>query len=188
MAATATDVARLKALAEPLRLRMGLLLIDGARTVKELAAILDVPPTRLYYHVKILEEHGLIEVAERRMVSGIEERRYRAVEANWAVAPDIMTSAVEASGVIGSLFDATRTEVEVVMHDHPDEPMGEPDSAVFMVTLTELRLNRSELAEFQERLRDLLEDFGPDHEIAADAQTCRMLLVGYEAPGARRAP
>ena len=188
MAATVTDVSKLKALAEPLRLRIGLLLIEEACTVKELAAALDVPPTRLYYHVKILEEHGLIEVAERRMVSGIEERRYRAIEENWVVAPDITTSAVEASGVIGSLFDAMRTEVEVVMHDHPDQPMGEPDSAVFMVTLTELRLTRDELAQVQERLRGILEDFGPDRGIPPDAQAHRMLLVGYKTPGARRAP
>jgi DNA-binding transcriptional ArsR family regulator len=188
MTAIATDASRLKALAEPLRLRIGLLLIEDACTVKELAAALGVPPTRLYYHVKILEEHGLIEVAERRMVSGIEERRYRAVEENWVFTSDITTSAVEASGVIGSLFDAMRTEVEVVMHDHPDEPMGEPDSAVFMVTLTELRLTPEEVVEVQERLRGVIDDFGPDRDISPDAQACRMLLVGYKAPGVRGAP
>lgn len=182
------DASRLSALADPLRLRMGLLLLDEARTVKELAAALDVPPTRLYYHVKILEEQELIEVVERRLVSGIEERRYRAIEDNWAVDPEITASAVEASGVIGALFNAMRAELEVVMHDNPDQPMGEPDSAVMMVTLTELRLSPAEVRTVQERLRAILDEFGPDREVPPDAQRYRMLLVGYEVPGrARRA-
>lgn len=183
------DAAKLKALSDPLRLRMGLLLIDAPRTVKELAAALDVPPTRLYYHVRLLEEQGLIEVVERRMVSGIEERRYRAIEENWVVAPDITASAVEASGVIASLFNAVRAEVEVVLHDHPDEPLGEPGSAVAMITLTDLRLSADDVAELRRRLQAILDDFLPDRtDTAPDARPHHFLFVGYEIPGARRAP
>src|SRR5436190_15869195 len=87
-------VERLKAVADPIRIRLILELLDGKRTVKELAEALGVPPTRLYYHVKILERHGLIEVANRRMVSGIEERTYRAASKDWTVTPDITISAL----------------------------------------------------------------------------------------------
>jgi DNA-binding transcriptional ArsR family regulator len=45
------DVATLKALADPLRLRLMNLLATHPRTVKELASIVGVPQTRLYYHV-----------------------------------------------------------------------------------------------------------------------------------------
>src|SRR5437870_4212224 len=71
-------VERLKAMADPIRIRFVLELLDGPRTVREVAEALDVPPTRLYYHLRILERHGLVKVANRRMVSGIEERSYRA--------------------------------------------------------------------------------------------------------------
>ena len=183
------EAAKLKALSDPLRLRMGLLLIDEPRTVKELAAALQVPPTRLYYHVRILEEQGLIEVAERRLVSGIEERRYRAIEENWVVAPDITASTVETSGVIASLFDAVRAEVEVVLHDHPDETVGERGSAVAMITLTDMRLSVEDVVEFRRRLQVILDDFGPGRtDTAPDARPHHFLLVGYEIPGARRAP
>jgi DNA-binding transcriptional ArsR family regulator len=182
-----TEASRLKALSDPLRLRIGLLLIENACTVKELAAALDVPPTRLYYHVRILEEQGLIEVAERRMVSGIEERRYRAIEDNWVFESDITGAAVESSGVIGSLFNAVRAELEVVVHDHPDEPIGEPGSAVIMLSLTELRLDAGSVAAVQERLRGVLEEFGVERDAGPDARPYRMVLVGYQVPGARRA-
>ena len=64
-------VERLKAMADPIRIRFVLELLDGPRTVREVAEALDVPPTRLYYHLRILERHGLVKVANRRMVSGM---------------------------------------------------------------------------------------------------------------------
>lgn len=69
----------LRLLAHPLRLRI----LENLRTggaegvaVKELAAALDVPQTRLYHHVNLLEVQGLIRVVATRQVSGITEKRY----------------------------------------------------------------------------------------------------------------
>ncbi|MGI8406726.1 MAG: ArsR/SmtB family transcription factor, partial [Thermomicrobiales bacterium] len=53
------------------------LLRQEPRTVTELAELLDVQRTKLYYHVKLLEAHDLIVVDETRLVSGIPEKRYR---------------------------------------------------------------------------------------------------------------
>src|SRR5919197_498369 len=108
-------VERLKAMADPLRIRFVTELLEGPRTVKEVAEALGVPPTRLYYHVKILERHGLIEVANRRMVSGIEERSYRTAgdQESWAVPPTLAASALYESGALRALFDVVRAEVEV---------------------------------------------------------------------------
>jgi DNA-binding transcriptional ArsR family regulator len=175
----------LKALADPLRLRMGLLMIDEARTVKELAAALDVPPTRLYYHVRILEQHGLIEVVERRMVSGIEERRYQAVVANWAVGDDLRASTLLDSGVLTSLFGAVEAEMHVALHGQPDMALGDPASAVAFLSLAELRLNAGEVAEVQKRLEALIDEFAIDRPDAPDdAQRYHFLLAGYRRPGA----
>src|SRR5260370_41285038 len=81
-----SDLPTLKALAEPLRMRLLLDLDERPKTVKELAASLDVPQTRLYYHVRILESCGLLRVAGRRIVSGIEERHYASTAKNWTIA------------------------------------------------------------------------------------------------------
>jgi DNA-binding transcriptional ArsR family regulator len=71
----------LKAIADPLRVRLLQLLmvaIHRTWTVKEIAAELGQPVTKLYHHVKLLEAAGLISDVETRMVSGIVEHRYRA--------------------------------------------------------------------------------------------------------------
>ncbi|MCU0495598.1 MAG: helix-turn-helix domain-containing protein, partial [Chloroflexaceae bacterium] len=42
-----------------------------------LAKALHVPLKKLYYHVNLLEEHGLIRVSSTRVVSGIIEKQYQ---------------------------------------------------------------------------------------------------------------
>lgn len=68
----------LRLIADPLRLRLLELLRRRPRTVTELADELELPRTNLYYHVKLLQSHGLVEVEETRVVSGITEKRFRA--------------------------------------------------------------------------------------------------------------
>src|SRR3954454_22240427 len=48
----------------------------GPRTVKQVATELGELPTKLYYHVNLLEGAGLLVVAESNLVSGILEKRY----------------------------------------------------------------------------------------------------------------
>jgi DNA-binding transcriptional ArsR family regulator len=67
----------LRLIADPLRLRLLEALRREPRTVTELARELGVARTRLYYHVRLLEEHGLVDVAETHLVQGITEKRYR---------------------------------------------------------------------------------------------------------------
>jgi DNA-binding transcriptional ArsR family regulator len=90
------DVETLKALAEPTRLAILTALLrppwPRVMSVKELAAELDMAPTRLYRHVRLLEEATLIKVAETRMVSGILEQRYQASERDVRLGSDFLRS------------------------------------------------------------------------------------------------
>jgi DNA-binding transcriptional ArsR family regulator len=67
----------LKVVADPLRLKILELLRGAPHTVKQLGAALHTPLKKLYYHVNLLEEHGLIRVASTRVVSGIIEKQYQ---------------------------------------------------------------------------------------------------------------
>ncbi|WP_316523456.1 ArsR/SmtB family transcription factor [Kitasatospora brasiliensis] len=90
-----SDVAVLKALADPLRLAiLGALQASEGRplTAKELAAALDEPQTKLYRHIKQLEKAGLVLVAGTRLVSGIVESRYRVAQASIRLAPGMFTA------------------------------------------------------------------------------------------------
>lgn len=62
----------------PIRLRLLHALGDDALTPKQIAALVKgVAPATLYRQLKVLLEHGMIEVVEQRLVNGIQESVYR---------------------------------------------------------------------------------------------------------------
>jgi hypothetical protein len=75
------DVTTLKALADPVR--MTLLDLTQAQpertwTARELAGIVGVLPTNIYYHLNMLERNALLQVRDTRVVNGIIEKHYGA--------------------------------------------------------------------------------------------------------------
>jgi DNA-binding transcriptional ArsR family regulator len=95
------DVETLRALADSTRLAILDALLrppyPRVMSAKELAAELNVPQTRLYRHIRQLEEVGLIKVAETRMVSGIQEHRYQATQRDLLFRPEFVRSHVDES-------------------------------------------------------------------------------------------
>jgi DNA-binding transcriptional ArsR family regulator len=70
---------QVRALADPLRFRLVQALVNDELSVSGLADAVGAPVTRLYHHVQLLLEAGLIEEAGRVRRRGVEERIYRAV-------------------------------------------------------------------------------------------------------------
>ena len=66
---SATLVAQLKALAEPNRLRIVQVLMQGVHCNCEIVALLGLAPNLISHHVRVLREAGLVEV-ERDEVDG----------------------------------------------------------------------------------------------------------------------
>lgn len=152
------DLDTLKAVADPLRLRVILEMQDDPVTVKEVAGRLDVPQTRLYYHVKLLEKHGLIRVAGRRMVSGIEERSYQATAMNWTVSARLASRMAE-TGLLSALMDVVAAELAVALSDDTKE-IGDPEGPVPALTYTRWFLTPDEVEDIQNRFFALMDDYG----------------------------
>ena len=114
------DLETLRLLTQPLRLRLLETLRTGAApmTVKELAQALGMPPTRLYHHVNLLAERGLIRVASTRIVSGITEKRYAATASRVGVDRSLLTPAAGAEAnratldvLLSVILDEVRSEI-----------------------------------------------------------------------------
>ncbi len=168
-----TDAAVYKVLADPTRLAMlRLMMSDAAGTwsVKQLAARLSAPTTKLYRHIKQLEDCGLVQVAETRLVSGILEKRYRATQL------DLQTSAAAGNAlptadltrVVTATFDEARNQIAVMLATGrarlgPPSPQH-PGGAILSGTL---HLTRARFAELHRRLVELLDEFHHE-DTAAD--------------------
>jgi DNA-binding transcriptional ArsR family regulator len=145
-----------RALSDPLRIRLFEALWHGPRSAKELSAEVGLPPDRLYYHLRQLEQAGIIEVAEYRpLPNGKVERVYGCVEAE---PPGDVSSPQEIAAFLGAVLDATKADINAAFLA---KAAGKRREA--FVVQGALRLTDEGLAEFQRMSQDLHERFGvPD--------------------------
>jgi len=175
------DVETIRVLADPLRLRIQFEL-DEPKTVKELARALEIPQTRLYYHVKMLERAGLISVVARRTVSGIEERTYRTTAKSTTVSPALGGVLAE-TGAVRALLGMVAAELEIALQASPH--VGEPDSSVIALNVGKVTLRPDEVEEFRDRLFGVAMQYmdRPDDD-DADAVDFQLLVAAYRRPNA----
>ena len=93
-----------RSLSDPVRLQIFELLTEGDRTVKDLASTIGLAPDRLYYHLNLLEEAGLVDIAALRP-----ERVYSLRTEQHS------SSAEDVSELIGAVLDATTSELREVL-------------------------------------------------------------------------
>lgn len=110
------DLDTLKAIADPLRVQILHTFLQGPRTVKQIAASLGMTPTKLYYHINQLEEHGIIRVISTRVVSGIIEKQYHSVAYSFQPAPSLFSPGSSdrnegLSMVAATVLDYTKNEI-----------------------------------------------------------------------------
>lgn len=161
---TVEDLDTLKVLADPLRLRIRELMREPT-TVKQVAAELDIPPTKLYYHINLLEKHGLIVLVDTRIVSGIIEKHYQVSAKRVRVSRHLLspTSETGEEGMtitMTSTFDSTKEDLIHSMRsgiiDMSDEA---PDHKGVRLGVTALGLTDEQAADFYARLGGLLKEF-----------------------------
>jgi DNA-binding transcriptional ArsR family regulator len=75
---TISNLETLRVISNPLRAQIMDLLSRQPSTVNQVAEMLGLAPGKLYYHFRLLEKHGLVEVTETRQVSNLIEKHYRA--------------------------------------------------------------------------------------------------------------
>ncbi len=140
------DLETLKVLADPLRLRIRELMVQPS-TVKQIAAELDIPATKLYYHVNLLEKHGLITVVDSRLVSGIMERVYQVAAYRVQVAPHLLTGSQEDANPlemsIRSVFDGARQDLLDGLHSGTIDT-SETSEVIHGAKVVSLRLSLTE--------------------------------------------
>jgi DNA-binding transcriptional ArsR family regulator len=165
------DVETLRVLADPLRLAILRTLMQDAEfaprvmSAKEIAAALDEPQTKLYRHLKQLEDVGLIRVAETRLVSGIVEQRYRTGQVNLEMSRELLVDPANRSDFadsIGAALDDFRNEFmshlrrgSVSMRDQtPRDPLG-----LIIQVGGVARMRRDKAIELRRRLAEVVESF-----------------------------
>ncbi len=84
--------AQIEALRSPVRMRV-LNAARRPRSVREIADMLDVPVTRLYYHINLLHDVGFLEVVHTRKSGARLEKLYRVAGKSIVVGSDLADQA-----------------------------------------------------------------------------------------------
>lgn len=188
---TIDDLDVLRVLADPLRLRIMEAFArdaDTPQTVKRVAATLGEGATKLYYHVNLLDERGLLVVVESRVVSGIIEKRYqpvaRAITVDRSVlmrdADPTVTDAVGAA--IGAILTSTHDDVIEGLRSGRILTGDEaPLHRRAVIGKTIARLSPERAAAFTERLQALMQEFDADESSDPDAAAYSLLIACYPA-------
>ncbi len=183
----------LKAISDPLRIRLmdeiNLANDRGElRTVKQLAKVLETTPQKLYYHIHMLEEHGLIRVAGTQVVSGIIEKHYAMQAMRIQVTENLFNTgerSAEKSASAVALFDSaaqsTRSDFITLMESSKGERehLASFDGRWAHFTQERVRLTPSQARAFQARLMALTEAFSAakDRELEGEGAVYNLLTV-----------
>ena len=159
------SVETLKVVADPLRLKILELLRGAPHTVKQLGAALHTPLKKLYYHVNLLEEHGLIRVASTRVVSGIIEKQYQVTAYRLSVDHALLSPA-EAGGdsldaFLSMILDHVKSEIKKGVRAGLIQPGQEKSLQERGLLLGRrwIRMSPSRADEFLLRLKELEHEF-----------------------------
>jgi DNA-binding transcriptional ArsR family regulator len=93
------DPATIGVLAQPVRARVVTLLHRQPRTAKQLAEAMGVPVTRLYYHLNMLVDGGLVRVIATRRSGAQTESAYAVTALSFRLDPSLM-QADDVEGVV----------------------------------------------------------------------------------------
>lgn len=151
---------------DPLRMRIVYLLIRSGRTVKELADELGLPVTRLYYHVNMLLDSGIIAVAQTEKVGAMIQRRFRAVAREHWPAPSLI-ELIQEDPRMAELFsslvlESARVDAEALLTSNRLDPGSRESLGV--VGRTFFRLDPERVEHWIARMADVIEEIERESE------------------------
>jgi len=185
------NVAELRALAHPLRLRILELFAEAPRTTKQVAELLGQPPTRLYHHVAALERVGLLKLKETRKNRGTVEKWFESTARTMSGAGPSRTSSGKQSaatrGLAMALLEQSRQEVLTALSTKGSEA---PLVARLVVVAPADRER-----ELRKRLYDMVQEiqreFGDETDVPDERCERWAMTVTFapcDAPAASRRP
>ncbi|MEM7336217.1 MAG: helix-turn-helix domain-containing protein [Chloroflexota bacterium] len=159
------DVEAIKVYADPRRLEI-MRLMHEPTTVKAISVALDIAPSKLYYHIKLLLEHDIIEEVGYNIESGIVEKIYQATAVHFKVVNPLINTAVPvetADALFSSMLDDTTQQFRhaLLNIDRDDQnPPRHPFLSKKMFKLSEAQLTavHAKLVNLIEELAQLAQE------------------------------
>ncbi|NND85164.1 MAG: helix-turn-helix domain-containing protein [Acidimicrobiia bacterium] len=163
------DAETFDVLGDPTRIEL-LELTARPRSVAEIAEAMGVPRTRLYHHVNLMEEKGLIAVAETRQKGAMTEKRYQSAAKSYRPSDSFLNDATpreRAESVMTSIFGATRADFLRAIEEERFGFTDAKDERKVAIGRALLRLTPERLSELIVELEEVLAQYMEDDDPSA---------------------
>lgn len=182
----------LKVYFDPVRAQIMQEVANTPRTVQQIAEALDVPFTRLYYHIKMMEKHGLIRMVDvKQMPGAIEEKYYQVSARMFLVDRSLLTFDPNSKNdgletILKNVFDASHKDVRhSVREGRIDMSIPPPHPKSLFSRRTIIRIPEEKALEFQRELIALVAKYQsiettPDDPYYAAVMALYATNVPYE--------
>lgn len=179
---TISDLRSLRVLANSLHRQIFEALISQPLTAKQIGEKLGINPTKLYYHLKLMEKVGIIKVENTQIVSGIIEKSYRAVARRLQINPSLLASDSDSgkeniNQVLLSTLETTKNDIDRSLHAHYAEL--EQDPHIIIISRQVSHLSDEQANEFCEKLNSLIKDFEGKNTNSPDLQSFALMIAFY---------
>lgn len=187
-------VEQIRALMDPLRLRMIEAMVEGATTSRQIADAVGGSVPKIHYHLKDLEKHGLIEVTKQEQKGNLLENHYRPLARNFKMAASVEKELLASEGetqrdiltrallTIASVVEDRIVETVNVIESCDDAQMANVAQAVFshgiMGEGKTLYLTKEEYHEFHEEYKALIAKYA-DKRKSKKRLSVEVFLTSY---------
>lgn len=153
------EIETIKVMADSLRMKI-LAKMQMPTTVKAVAAALETPISSLYYHINLLQQHGLIRVVDHNIDSGIVEKIYQVTARQFKIRNPMLSGDALPDDTVGALFSSMLEETQADLrralparHQDGQTPPRHP-----FFSKKAFRLTDEQLTAFHARLDALIKE------------------------------
>jgi DNA-binding transcriptional ArsR family regulator len=184
-----TDLEAVKAIADPLRNQIIEVLSPEPLTVNQIAEKLGLAPSKLYYHVNMLEKHGFLKVIDTTVRGNIIEKHYWITAYDYDIEKDLLNFNVTTHDGKENIITMFLTTIDTTREDFVRsiearafnlEHGADPHPRHVLNYRAVCQISESHILEFRERLDALVKEFAEmDEPEAEDAHPWAFTAVLY---------
>lgn len=148
---------QVKAIADPLRIQILWETFDEAKTGKMIGDILNMPASKIHYHLRELEKNGLVTVERTEEKNGIVQKFYRPIARRIYVKSSLLSPEVTGdfhSAVLESYFLPLK---EVSAHLETIDVSVMKGKTISEADFRKIRLSEEQQKKLEEKLKELNE-------------------------------
>lgn len=175
-------VEQLRAVADPLRIRIFEALAQRPLTATQVGDELQIAAPKAHYHVRELERLGLVTLAETRERGGIIEKYYRAIARNLIVPPQLLQTAKpeEVAAAVNEIFtNLSQSFLAALRHGLPTDGAPLTTLGPGMENAT-LWMTPDELKETLKSITSMLEPYRAPRRVPGEREG-QIAIISFDA-------